>query len=734
MGMRWLLKALLLSTVVCCGDRAFAQTAGTKKVDEVKVSGNRTSPPDFSLEIVKVPAPLADIPRSIQIIPRTLLDEQGITNLAQAISNVSGASQGGQFAFGFYDRLQIRGLNVNHLTDGLPDETSELGGIPHSLTGVERVEVLKGPGSALYGGGQQGASVNLVHFRPADAFAATAAVQYGSFDTVEATAGVTGPTSLANVDFRIDADYQDTDGLRRQKGEGVEILPALSWRPNDHDVELRVEYRNLKKTPDAAGIPFSPPSATGKPAPVSYTNTYFTPFARGDQEIARLLLSDAWQVNENFVLNNRASLTHRTVDILRNAGGSLVLLNGQYALRGRQLRRQTDDIDDLLYQTEANWRFNTGALGHHLLAGLQAQWVNVRTMRSTADLPNIDNIATPVIAEQSLAALTFRCDATHSCADADLNGRFYGLYVADQIDVTKAWKIRLSARQDWFNTKGEARSAIPVNPGMSQPCNPPRIGVLCPWLPGVPVRRDDQPISWDVGTVYYIIPEFSVFAGASNSHYPIFNTEEPESTGGRPEGGTQYEAGARLAVGPKLSVSSAVYQVERDSIFTVLVDPQTGLDVATTFGYRVRGWEFDLHATPIVGWTIDANYSHQSPKISDYPQSPLNVGHLVPSVPQTLANLWTSYAIPVSADSTVTLKAGVRYRNRAFADANNTRILPGSLLVDAGVAWSVRRLELSAGVNNVADRRSWLYGAGTGGGAVPGPGRTAYGRIAVKFN
>jgi iron complex outermembrane receptor protein len=254
---------------------------------------------------------------------------------------------------------------------------------------------------------------------------------------------------------------------------------------------------------------------------------------------------------------------------------------------------------------------------------------------------------------------------------------------------------------------------------MEQPCRPPR-AALCPWAVGVPVQRTDTLFSWDAGAVYYFTREFSTFVGASDSHLPIFNTEEPESIGSVPESGTQYEGGLRFSLGRRLAVSTAAYQVKRNSIFTVLLDPQTGLDIPATFSYRVRGWEADLNAEPIDRWSIVGNFSHQNPRISDYPQAP--------------ANLWTSYDLRLGGDlGLLRLKAGVRYHQRAYTDANNTRILPGSTLIDAGISWVLRRVELSVGVNNLADRTHWLYGAGTGGGAVPGPRRTVFGRVAARL-
>ena len=706
-------------------------------LEEVTVVGHRTLPLQAHAAVGKLDVSVSDTPRSIQVVSRDLFDDQGAVRLTDVLNNVSGAAQGGQFAFGFYDRAVLRGLNVSYLTDGLPDGPSELGGIPRSLLGVERVEVIKGPGSALYGASQQGGTVNLVHYRPSHLFDFNVSEQLGSFGAATTAIGVTGPTGLSDLDFRIDAGYDRTAGLRGRKQEFVEVLPALRWQPDGHDVDLRLEYRSIQVRPDASGIPFAPPSGVGLPADVDIDNRYYSPFAQGDQDIVRVLASDAWTLRDRVTLSNRVSFTHRTVDILRNAGGSVATTAGVSRLQNRQIRAQHDDVDDLLYQLELNAGVTTGPLQHHLLAGAQADKIDGHTRRSTADLPGIADLFHPVLLDDR-AALDFQCNAAHSCNDAEIDGRFYSVYGVDQVDVTDWLKLRGSLRGDRFDTQGVATSVIPVNPGMQRPCRAgetPAAGLRdCAWLLGVTVERTDDVFSWDAGAVVHATPELSAFVGVANSALPVFNTEEPQTIGGGPEQGKQYEGGLRYAFADRFAVSTAVYEVRRDAVFTVILDPVTNSDVPATFSYRTRGWEVDLNAEPVKGWSIIGNFAHQTPQITNFPATPANVGHVVPSVAPNLANVWTSYDVVMGGGlGSLRLKAGARYRERAYADAGNTRALPGSTLVDTGISWMLERYEISFGVNNVADKVNWQYGAGAGGGAVPGPRRTVFGRISAKL-
>lgn len=736
------LRTILVMTVsagaIATQSPAWAQEAST--VEQVVVTAPRTTPLDQVVSVDKTGTPIEDVPRSIQIIPRDLINQQGGVKLTDTLRNVSGVSQGGQFAFGFFDRVIIRGLNATYLNDGLPDGTSDLTGITHSLTGVERVEVLKGPGSALYGDTEEGGTINLVHYKPSDTFGAGVSEQYGSYDTSTTDLYVTGPTGVANLDYRIDGEYETSDGFRGQASETGEFLGALSYRPANHDVEFRFEYHHLENTPDATGIPFSPPSGTGKPIQVPVDDTYYTPYAFADQDIERIFLSDAWTVNDHLTINLRGAYSNRDVDLARNSGGSVKLVGDTYALTARQLRHQTDHFGDLNLQAEPTWRFDTGSVKHTLVTGFEIRRIDGDTERETADLPNINNILAPVVNDGTFSSLNFKCDATHSCDDANLSAHFYGLYAIDQIDLTDALKLRLSARQDWFDTEGQARTALPANPGEEQPCSPPQLSA-CPWIPGQPVKRDDSLVSWDVGAVYFLAPTLSAFAGYSSDAYPIFNTEEPETIGQTPERGTQVEVGLRYQPGAWLALSSSLYHATRDNVFTFLTEPAPGgtgdIDVAQVFSYRVQGWETDLNLRPSRAWNLIANLAVQGPKITSFPQTPADVGRdSVPSVPSLLANAFTTYDLPVQGVGPVNdlqFAFGARYKNHEYADAGDTRLVPGAPLFDVALTAPTDRWSASIGLQNILDRRNFLYGDGTGGGALPGQGRTVYVRLSAKL-
>lgn len=711
----------------------WATLAGAQVTPELVVTADITVPLSDSVQLDKTGVPLAQIPRSIQVVPRELINQQGGTLVRDALRDVSGLTQGGQFAFGFYDRFISRGLNVGFLSDGLPDGTSDLGGYVHSLTGVDRIEVLKGPGSALYGSAEPGGTINLVHARPGDRFAAGLAEQYGSYQTTTTTGFANAPLA-DGVAARVDGTYQQSPGFRGQRNETGEVYGSFGAQGGGHEILLRLEYHHLENRPDAVGIPFSLPTGTGLPLAVPREDRYYSPFAYANQDIHRVYLSDAWTVSSLLTVNLRGAYTDRDVDLARNTGGRLSLLAGNYALIGRQLREQSDRIHDFVAQAEPTWHFTTGPITHTLVTGGEYRSVDASTRRATADLPNIIDVLNSVVPETSLGALSFLCNASHSCDDADLTARFYGLYAIDQFSLGKL-KVRLSGRQNWFDTSAEGNAGIPVNPGSEHPCSPPQL-TSCPFVPGQPVRRHDQPFAWDVGAVYQLVPAVSVYAGYSRTTYPIFNTEEPQSVGQVPEGGTQAEAGVRLQLGTWLELSSAIFSTTRHNVYTILLVPDPNgvgsTDTAQIFSYRTRGWESDLTLQPVPHWTIIANLTLQRATVTDYPQTPAFVGNHVPTVPGTIANVWTSYALPLPGVGPVEVAGGWRYRDREFTDAGQTRTLPSSSSIDLSLALPRDRWTLRAGVQNLFDHANYAYSAGTGSGAIPDQGRTFFVSLGVK--
>ena len=366
-------------------------------------NNNNSGPPLQQVPgLGKTGTTLADIPSSIQIIPREVVTEQGVTTLRDSIYNASGINFGGQDSLGYFDHFLIRGLNAQIYSDGFSDG-DQLGGLVHTLNGVKRIEILEGPGSALFGSGPPGGTINVIHYDPSPVFHWGTSTQVGSFGTVTNSNYVTGPTGIDGLNYRIDTTFAGGQGFRDLTSKDFEIRPEFSWHVNDHTYTFALDARHIEQTPDSYGLIY----LNGSPITgVPNTAKYSTPFSFANQDYIRPTFTDKWDITNFLTINNRFSYTHREIDAMRNndsmaalnasSGTRLVTVPGGFALDGRQLRAQNDSDNFFDYQFEPVWKFYTGGIHHTLLTGFEFQRQIMDTNRVTADLPNITNIFAPV--------------------------------------------------------------------------------------------------------------------------------------------------------------------------------------------------------------------------------------------------------------------------------------------------------------------------------------------------
>ncbi|MGY3230588.1 outer membrane receptor protein involved in Fe transport [Luteibacter sp. HA06] len=267
------------------------------------VANARVDVPTQKASVSKTDTKLEDLPASVQVIPRALLSEQGSTMLRDAVYNASGINAGGQDSKGYFDHFLIRGLNAQIYSDGFSDG-DQLSGLSHSLNGVERIEILEGPGSALSGSGPPGGTINIVHYAPASTLHYGGSLQAGSFGTITGSAYVTGPTGVDGLDYRIDATASHTDGFRDLAGRDREIRPAFRWQWGNHVTDLAFDLRNIHETPDSYGLIYF----NGAPIhDVPRKAMYSSPFSQSSSDFARTTGSDQWTVNDDLTINNRFS-------------------------------------------------------------------------------------------------------------------------------------------------------------------------------------------------------------------------------------------------------------------------------------------------------------------------------------------------------------------------------------------------------------------------------------------
>ena len=666
---------------------------------------------------------LADLPVSVQIIPREVVTEQGTITLKDAVTNASGINTGGQDSLGYFDHFLIRGLNAQVYNDGFSDG-DQLGGLSHSLNGVRRIEILEGPGSALFGSGPPGGTINIVHYDPSPVFHWGASVQAGSYGTVTNSNYVTGPTTIDGLNYRIDTTFSRADGFRDLGYQDYEIRPEFTWHVGDHTLNFSLDARHLDQTPDSYGLIYrNGTPITGVPIDAKYS----TPFSFAKQDFIRPTLTDKWDVTDFLTINNNFSYTHRDIDVMRNndsmsatgthiAGDSLV---------GRQLRSQDDSDQFFDYQFEPVWKFNTGSVHHTLLTGFEYQHQILDANRVTADLPDITNIFAPTPPELSPASLKFQCDAKHSCDQDHLVGNFYGLYATDQIDLTDRWKLRLGARQDWFDTELDPLITVPTSATNPAPGRFTSTGV--PIIAGIPQTRIDTPVSWNVGTLYHLFPGISPYVGVSKSYLTNFNSENTQNGIGAPESALQYEAGIKFSLlNDMIVLNTSAFNISRDNVATLI----SATDTIVFDSQLTNGVEASIDAKITDQWHLLANATAMTAVVTSAPQSLTTVGNHPQGVPATMANLWSTYKFSLGGIQGFVVGAGLNYRDKTYSDTTNVNSVPAYVIGNAMIGWENANWGVALNVKNFTNERYFV--AANGAGGFVGEGLSAF--LTVKYH
>jgi iron complex outermembrane receptor protein len=671
-------------------------------------NNNNSGPPlQQAPSLGKTGTKLEDLPVSVQIIPREVVTEQGGTLLRDAISNASGINAGGQDSLGYFDHFLIRGLNAQIYSNGFSDGDM-LGGLVHSLNGVQRIEVLEGPGSALFGSGPPGGTINIINYAPSSVFHYGSSLQAGSFGSITNSNYVTGPTTIDGLNYRLDTTFSGAEGFRDLPSRDDEVRPEFSWHVNDHTLTFALDARHIEQTPDSYGLIY----LNGSPITgVPNTAKYSTPFSFAGQDDVRPTLTDKWNVTDFLTINNRLSFDHRDIDVMRNNDSMTApdSMSGTHIedgdmLVGRQLRWQQDHDSSLDYQFEPVWKFDTGSIHHTLLTGFEYQHQIIDTQRVTADLPPITNIFAPVPTD-NLAMLNFECDAKHSCDNDHLVANFYGLYATDQIDLTDKWKLRVGVRQDWYNQELDPLITVP---GAFTSTGVPIIG-------GVPLFQENAPVSWNVGTLYKLFPGISPYIGASKSYLSNLNSENAQDGIGAPESAQQYEAGVKFSMfNDKIVLNTSVFNVSRDNVATTFTN-SLGQEAVTFDSQLTNGVEASLQAALTDQWHLLANFTAQKAVVTDAPQTPTTVGNHPQGVPAYMANLWSTYKFSIGGMPGFQVGLGVNYQDKTYSDTTNVNSIPFYVIGNAMIGWDNPNWGVALNVKNITNERYFIVANGAGG-------------------
>lgn len=697
-----LFAGVALASVAASGAAHAEEKPASAAAESILVIGQRYAAPVNGTGS-KTNVENRDIPAAIVTIPDTVLRDQGALTMNDALANASAVAPSFAGGYGIADNYLIRGLPMRFLRDGLPDGPSFMG-YRRTLADVSAVEVLKGPGSALYGRAEAGGSVNLITRAPLDHWAGELAGSVGSFDTWTITGDVGGPIT-DGVTSRLIANYETSDGYRGLERRVTEVMPTISFKLGEgHQLTLDYDYRDGHFVVDNYGIPFT---VNRKLADVSEKSRLYSPFNTVDQTIHRFTITDRAQILPELQLRAALSYDNRKIGVARNGGGNI--LNASGVSTGRNGRTQYDDAEFWTAQAEAVYTPTTGAISHTLLFGFEYSDADISTVRRSYNLPDIG------IANGRIDAVeTTLPTATTLAFDRQIRSHTISFYGQEQMDISDTLKIRAGLRYD-------------------------RVKLVDDGVVGATNRRvtgTSDLFSWQIGAVYQPITQVSLYAGYARGKFVSVQTESTSLTP-EPEGSSQIELGLKAEILPGLlNANVAVFQTKRDKYFVTLVP---GGNPEPVGKQRSRGVEIDVIGTPLKGLNIIGNFAYvnavnRSDALASVALLATNqsvYGMRIGSTPKTSGALWVDYMIQDGPLEGLGFGTGLTYKGVSYVDSLELLRVPAYTVYRAALSYRKESWEAQLVVNNLTNK-TW-YSVPTFIGALPGDPRSVQLTLRTHF-
>lgn len=618
----------------------------------------------------KTDAPLIEIPQSVSVITRQQMDDRKVESLNDALRYTAGV-QAGDTADLTTESFAIRGFNTPYLSvyrDGLREMFRGFDSVTETY-GLERVEVLKGPASVLYGQGMPGGVVNLVTKRPTDTSLREVQFQYGTFERYQAAFDFSGKAEHSdNVLYRLTFMGRESDTqIDYVPDDRVYIAPALTFRSDSRDTTLTVlsSYQRdhtsfIDGLPAKGTVLFNPngsiPSSrfTGEPA--------WSNFERESYSVGYIL---DHKVSDAFSLHQTARFTSSGYDRrqIQNQG----LDDADLETIFRRARQATQESERFNMDSRAQYKFEVGSTKHDLVGGIDYGKAFFKTTMYQGSIDGL-NIFDPVYgAPVTTPDLRFDDQQT-----ADQTG----LYLQDHIKLLDGLNILAGVRKDWATDRYKDK------------------------LNNTVTEQKDDAVTYRIGAIYDTPIGLAPYVSYAESFTPVSGTD----SAGRqfaPETGEQYEAGIKFQpAGTASFMTLAAFDLTRANVLTFNpADPDFS---SQTGEIRSKGIEVEGVGELTKEISFVASYTYTDAQVTK--STDLDLGKRPFTVPEHMASIWGNYAFKGGPFDGLSVGAGVRYTGSTAGDLENTFYVPSYTVTDAAIRYQYENVLFSINANNVFDK------------------------------
>lgn len=698
----------------------------------------------------KLTAPLLDTPRSLTIVPQSVIEDTASTTLLDALRTVPGITFGaGEGGNPVGDRPFIRGFDsgVDIFVDGVRDPGSQ----SREAFDIEQIEITRGPSSAYTGRGAIGGSINIMTKTPkADDFI-EGSLGLGTDayrrETLDVNHAISGDVAFRVNLMRHDADIPGRDGPNTGRWG---IAPSITFGM-DSPTRATLSYYHLDTDdiPDS-GIPYDNPFSSssanaglnGSGGPVDVERDAFyglldRDFRKTRADIGTIrLLHD---FNNGWTLRNTTRYGRTSNDyIWTNPDDSVGnFLTNRYVYRSPKTRVAATKT--AANQTDLAGEIETGFVKHEIATGIELDHEHTEVDGYVITMP--DGITTRDCSDPLLVA-DFLCT---SFLDPDPHDPWLGTiarrndpnvydtttrsaYAFDTMTLSERWRVNLGARFDRYSSEADV--------------------IATSRSPGGHFENDANLWTWQAGVVFKPRANGSVYVSCGTSASPS-GVANGEGTGDNanlsdaienldPIRSRNVELGTKWDVlGGRLALTAAIFRSE-------ITNARVASDAGTTVlagDKRVDGIELGVGGKITERWSVFGGYTHLDSELVDagvvnvgsaddpvYVPSPDNGNHF-PNTAADSASVWTTYELMPR----LTIGAGAYYSSKVYGNTANTKWVPGYTRFDAMAAFRVNaHLSLQLNVQNLTDRL-YFDKAYTTHYVSVAPGRSATLTANVKF-
>jgi catecholate siderophore receptor len=637
---------------------------------------------------------LRDVPQSISVVTREQIRDQQMQSIGDIVRYTPGLSvhQGENNR----DQVIIRGqsTSADFFLNGARDDVQYYRD-PYNL---ERLETLKGPNALIFGRGGGGGVINRVTKEAGFSPIRELSITGGSFYNRRISGDFDQPLN-DKVAFRLNSVYENSDSFRKFVNlNRVGINPTVTITPGKQTrFTVGYEFARDRRTADRGITSFQ-----GRPADVPISTFYGNPDDSHVRSNVNLLYGMFDQQIRGLNIHNRTMYAdydrfyQNYVPGVTNATKTLVTLTAYNNATKRK---------NLFNQTDLTYNVFTGRIKHTLLGGFELGRQLTDNFRQTGFFNNTTtSIQVPYNNPMTDTPVNFRQAATD--ANNHLTTNLAATYVQDQMELSRYVQVLVGARYDYF----ELRFHNNRN--------------------GDNLRRIDNLVSPRLGLVVKPITELSLYGNYSVSYLPSSGDQFSSLTiitqQVKPEKFTNYEVGFKWDVRRTLSLTSALYRLDRTN--TRSIDPNNPAAIIQTGSQRTNGFEVGVNGNITRLWSVAGGYSYQDAFISQATAT-AQAGKQVGQVPHHTFSVWNKYQLLRRFD----VGLGVISRSEMFVAVDNTVVLPGYVRADAAVFYSFNEhWRVQGNVENLLNRK-YFINADSNTNISPGSSRALRVGLVARF-